>query len=60
MALLLKITRILLPIAALLMIAPELHSTLIGACFLGAVTLSQIVSRRPAAAVLSLSEVGPH
>lgn len=50
MAPLLKIERILLPIAALLMIAPELISTLIGAAVLGAVALRQIMAGRLAAA----------
>lgn len=48
---LLRIERILLPIAALLMIAPELISTVIGAAILGAVALRQYMSGRPPAAV---------
>ena len=51
MAPLLKIERILLPIAALLMIAPELISTLIGAAILGAVTLRQLMALRATNAV---------
>lgn len=45
-----RIERVLLSIAALLLIAPELISTLIGAGILGAVTLRQWLSRRPPAA----------
>lgn len=40
--------RVLLPIAALMMIAPELVSTLIGAAILGAVALRQTFAGRPA------------
>ena len=43
---LLRIERVLLPIAALLMIAPELISTIIGAAILGAVALRQILANR--------------
>lgn len=46
---LLRIERAALPVAALLMIAPELVSTLIGAAILGAVALRQIRANRPAA-----------
>ncbi|MBB1492815.1 TRAP transporter permease [Paracoccus sp. MC1854] len=41
---LLKIERLALPVAALLMIAPEIISTLIGAAILGAVTLRQYMA----------------
>lgn len=44
---LLRIERIVLPIAALLMIAPELVSTLVGAAILGAVTLRQVLASQP-------------
>ncbi|MDP2081279.1 MAG: TRAP transporter permease [Pseudotabrizicola sp.] len=47
---LLKIERVLLPIAALLMIAPELISTAMGASILGAVALRQWLGGRPNAA----------
>lgn len=43
---LLRIERIVLPFAALLMIAPELISTLIGAAILGAVALRQYLAQR--------------
>ncbi len=43
---LLRIERVLLPIAALLMIAPELISTIVGAAILGAVALRQILANR--------------
>ncbi|MFG6083347.1 TRAP transporter permease [Paracoccus litorisediminis] len=43
---LLKIERVLLPIAALLMIAPELVSTLLGAAILGLVVLRQTLAMR--------------
>lgn len=49
MAPLLKIERVLLPIAALLMIAPELISTVIGVALLGAITVRQIIAGRSAA-----------
>lgn len=43
---LLRIERVLLPIAALLMIAPELISTIIGVAVLGAVALRQFLANR--------------
>lgn len=43
---LLRIERLLLPIAALLMIAPEIISTVIGATILGVVVLRQYIARR--------------
>ena len=46
---LLKVERAILPIAALLMIAPELVSTAIGAVLLGAVALRQWIAGRGAA-----------
>jgi len=46
---LLRIERALLPVAALLMIAPELVSTLIGAAILGLVLLRQALAGRPPA-----------
>ena len=46
-----RFERILLPIAALLMIAPELISTLIGAAVLGMVALRQFMSTRPPARI---------
>lgn len=48
---LLKIERVVLPIAALLMIAPEFLSTAIGAAILGAVALRQWLAGRGDAAV---------
>ncbi|MDD8024413.1 MAG: TRAP transporter permease, partial [Paracoccaceae bacterium] len=50
---LLRIERVLLPIAALLMIAPELISTLIGAAILGAVVLRQIQAGKPPAGAVA-------
>lgn len=43
---LLRIERVLLPIAALLMIAPELISTLVGAAILGSGALRQFLASR--------------
>ena len=44
---LLLVERIFLPIAALMMIAPEIISTIIGAVILGAVVLRQVLAGRP-------------
>lgn len=52
---LMAIERVLLTLAAFLMIAPELISTLIGAALLGGVTLRQVLASRNAAA----AQMGP-
>ncbi len=52
---LLLVERLLLPIAALMMIAPEVISTVIGAAILGAVALRQYMSTRPPARIATPS-----